>query len=351
MIPTKYAELLSLPPETDPQEARQHCLQLQTELRQQSLAIPPDNPDSSKLEERLHELDKYLNNLADEEVSPPPPLEPGSMGELSQSVPEEIRGILDLGENATPEQALAKAEARLKETVDAQSALKPKHPAHPKLRRDRQRFELMTAELREMVFGGNVQRLCDNAQEALHAQPPDNAKARDFLRRAHPEAMQLPPENPCVRRLAQLEARLEEAVASAPPALNAAPASETNPSPAPNLPQENPFLRLEILLDQGMACLAQDKPDETAAREFFSEAEAEAAGKEVPANLRNRMQLSKRMIEQFRREAILLQVEQILKQSSAAMAQQPVGIAEARERLAAAECLLKEAPDAFFKSE
>lgn len=352
MIPTKYAELLSLPPETDPQEARQHCLQLQTELRQQSRAIPPDNPDLPKLEERLGELDQFLNNLADEEVAPDDsqPSQPG--GESSGTLPEEIRASLDLGHDATAEEALAKAEARLKETVDAQSALKPKHPAHPKLRRDRQRFETMTAELRQIIFGNNVQRLCDNADEALQAQPPDHAKARDFLRHAHLDAFQLPPESPCVRRLAQLEARLEETeVAPAAPVLNAAPASESNPSPAPTLPPENPFLRLEILLDQGLACLAQDKPDEPAAREFFSGAEAEAAGREVPPNLRNRMQLFKRMLEHVRREAILLQVEQILMQSSAAMAQQPVGIAEARERLAAAECLLKEAPNAYFKSE
>ncbi|HWF20216.1 MAG TPA: hypothetical protein VG754_13185, partial [Verrucomicrobiae bacterium] len=347
MIPTRHAELLNLPPETSPREAQGDCLPLQQELLAINPALPPPKKPLSGPEEVLNDV----SNGAPPETAPTPQ----SGAEFCGTVPVEFLSVLDLDENANAEQALAKAQARLKETVDAQSSLKPRHPAHPKLKRDRARFEQMTAELREIVFSGKVDALCDRTEEALECRPPNRAKARDCVRRARTEGTHLQPESACLRRLQKLEVKLEggDADSATAPISNetaSAPAS-VHAAPPFVAPVENPFLRLESLVDKGMACLAQDYPDVSGAIESSAEAQAEADGKEVPSNLRSRMQLFKRTLEQVRREAIHARVDECLRQAAAAMAQDPPATDETREKLHLAESLLKEAPDSYFRSE
>ena len=74
-------------------------------------------------------------------------------------------------------EALARAEARLKETSDAQHALKPKHPAHPRLKRDRERYD-----------GGGCRA---RAGTRDHAKMPDGAHRR-YRRRG----LNFPPQFP-----------------------------------------------------------------------------------------------------------------------------------------------------------
>src|SRR5579884_4239507 len=132
MISKTCAEFLNLPPETSPVEAREQGVRMREALRQQIVESAPGS-DIATLERQLAAAEQVLNEL---EAATPV---------LPTAVPEHYRAALDLDEDATADQALAKAEARLKETTEAQSALKPKHPAHPRLKRDRERFETIVA--------------------------------------------------------------------------------------------------------------------------------------------------------------------------------------------------------------
>ncbi|MDB6021069.1 MAG: hypothetical protein JWQ04_926, partial [Pedosphaera sp.] len=268
-------------------------------------------------------------------------------------LPEQFRQALGLESDASPPEALTLAEDRLKDILEKQQKLPERHPSQPKLKKDLQKLEPIVAELRELVFGLKVDELCDSAEAALVEKPAKRAVARDFLKRARLEGKALAADGVYIQRIQKLEARVEaepEAVLAASVTLVQPPPSPLPATIAPP-PPENPFLHLEVVIDKGMVCLVQDLPDQAAAGKHYAEAEKEAAGKKVPDNLRSRMQLFKRTLDQVRREAIHVQVDQALNQVDAALAREPSDIAAAREQLRQATALLQQAPDPYFQRE
>jgi hypothetical protein len=332
MISKSCAEFLDLPQETNPELARGKCLQFREQLRQSISQAHSGSKDAAEFQERLTVADKILSELT-ALTNPAQAAPESSRGMLNQ----ELRSALDLDENADVDLALAKAETRLKEIIQTQGTLKPKHPAHPKLKRDRERFEKMVGELRVMDSTRKVDLLCDDAEDALGNQRPSKSKVRDLLRKARMETSALPSGSICVARLQKLEAKLESLPGNAPEPVE--------------LPRENPFLQLESLIDKGMSCLAQETPDQAEAQECFAQAEKEAAGKTIPANLKSRMQLFKRTLGQVRRESLHAQINGLIEQSASAMTKEPADTSNAREKLGLANTLLREAPDPYFQAE
>lgn len=268
-------------------------------------------------------------------------------------LPEHFRQSLGLDCGVPSVEALALAEARLKEVLEKQQKLPDKHPSQPKFKRDRQKLEPLIGELRELVFGMKVDELCDAAEVALTEKPPRRAIARDCLKHARIEANDLADAGIYLQRIQKIEGRVEkEPEVVAPVAEKSVPLS----APIPPLvampqPEPNPFLNLENLVDKGMACLAQDKPDEATAGVYFADAQKEATGKVVPENLRNRMQLFKRTLDQVRREDALAQIDNALNQASGVLGQDEAGIVEARGQLEIAAVLLKQWPDPYLQRE
>jgi hypothetical protein len=102
---------------------------------------------------------------------------------------------------------------------------------------------------------------------------------------------------------------------------------------------------LEKTLDQGMSCLMQKPPDYAGAGKFYAAAERAAAGKDVPALLKRRMQVFKQTLDEARTQVLRGKIADTLKRISSLLAQEPPGIAEAREKLGLVASALRQAPD------
>src|ERR1700761_2409785 len=78
MIPKKHAELLELPPETSPAEAREQCQRLLENVRLEMTQLPAMHPDWTQLEQRCMTLEEALKELSDpdllEEENQVPPI-------------------------------------------------------------------------------------------------------------------------------------------------------------------------------------------------------------------------------------------------------------------------------------
>jgi adenylate cyclase len=281
---------------------------------------------------------------------------------LAVELPEEFRLALGLESNATAAEALNVAETRLKDTLDKQQKLPERHPSQPRLKKDREKLEPLVRELREMVFGIKVDAFCDSAEAALGQHIPSKAAARDFLKRARLEGKNLPPDSVYMKRVAQLEARLA-GEAPPPPAPGPAPKHQTSrtvpaPQPAPMVPPpahkpppENPFLKLEKLMDEGMACFLQTPPDLPNAEKCFAAAEQESNGKTIPDTLKSRMQFFRTTLDRLRKDVVRGQIDRLLKEVNTCLGSKPPKTSQAREKLAHAATMLKDAPDPRLQHE
>lgn len=288
-------------------------------------------------------------------------------------LPEQFRAALGLDENLTLAQGLALAEERLNDILQKQEKLPERHPAHPKLKRDRERVEPIVREMQEMVFGLKVDELCDAAEAVLTEKLPKRAVARDYLRRARLEGRALPADSVYLRRIQKLEAKVEadpalsKTVVSAPapapvtPTPIVTPVAETPvtplaqpvvaaPPPKTTTP-ENPFLRLETFIDEGTELLQQTPPELVRVEACFDNAEREAAGKAVPEKLRNRMQFLRVAIDRVKKDTLRSQVSQALREALDLMAGGPAKVSAAREKLASAAAKLRDAPDTRLQNE
>ena len=114
---------------------------------------------------------------------------------------------------------------------------------------------------------------------------------------------------------------------------------------------ENPLLNLEKLMDEGMTCFLQTPPDLANAERYYAAVEQESAGKTLPDALRGRMQFFRTALDRLRKDVVRARVDRILKEVNSLLGAKPPNIRLAREKLAAADAMLKDAPDAQLRHE
>ncbi len=105
-------------------------------------------------------------------------------------------------------------------------------------------------------------------------------------------------------------------------------------------------------MDEGMSCFLQAPPDLPNAEKCFAAVEQESAGKTIPDTLKSRMQFFRTTLERLRKDVVRSQIDRILKEVNAAfLGSKPPKIPQAREKLATAATMLKDAPDPRLQHE
>ncbi|MDB6023277.1 MAG: hypothetical protein JWQ04_3134, partial [Pedosphaera sp.] len=120
--------------------------------------------------------------------------------------------------------------------------------------------------------------------------------------------------------------------------------------PAPRLPC-SPAMRLEELINEGLDCLGETPPNLPAAAKFLAAAEREAADRELPVKLANRMRFFRDSLDRIRKDLLRGCIDRELKEVRPLLELTPPKVDRAAEELQAAAALLKEAPDPYLQLE